>query len=376
MRWLTLTGMAAWFGVASAFGQAPSEIQFETSHADVRLANGRWLLMADDRIIKDLGPNENDARDALQLVRNFQLNQYGVIGTPRPVLEYWLTDGHAPRGLAFALQRMAFDAASLRVEAWQGQWCLRDARQVLFVFGPHEADARQALAVLCRYGFNQIAYVGQAAPVMMCFLNDPDQLPPPLSPVTPSAPNDPWGMQGPAASVMPPGMMAVRQLSGANPLPMGVLQGGDCRPIDWQQVTMQQDGQGWKLLAGTQCLADFGPRQEDGLIGLSAVRYYRFTEMVSVGEGPSAFTFYLSDGQPPHGLLPGVQTMPFQPEALTAKLVGGTWMICQDGRPLFDGGTTVEQANAVIQIMQNFHFDTWCQVGEDGRGMRFPIQRW
>ena len=99
----------------------------------------------------------------MQLIHNFNLNQYGVIGTPRPVMEYWLSDGQVPCGLSSRLQQLKFDTGSLRVEVWRGQWCLRDAQQVLFVFGPHEAEARLALAVLQRHGFNQVAYVGRSA---------------------------------------------------------------------------------------------------------------------------------------------------------------------------------------------------------------------
>ena len=55
---------------------------------------------------------------------------------------------------------LPIDAPSLRVEKTQEQWVLRDDHRVLFSFGQNQADARQALTVVQKYGFTQIGTVG------------------------------------------------------------------------------------------------------------------------------------------------------------------------------------------------------------------------
>ena len=49
-----------------------------------------------ETVLKDFGRNEREARQAWYLIRELRLNQHATIGTPRPVVEYWLHDGHAP----------------------------------------------------------------------------------------------------------------------------------------------------------------------------------------------------------------------------------------------------------------------------------------
>src|SRR5262249_2244356 len=116
-----------------------------------------------------------DGREALHLIQELQLTQRGAIGTPQPVLEYWLSDRHAPIAMPRQRRVLFFDPSTLRVESVQGHWFLRDAQQILFNFGPQAEDAQQALAMIQRYGFNEIGFIGRGTPAMMYFLADPNQ---------------------------------------------------------------------------------------------------------------------------------------------------------------------------------------------------------
>src|SRR5947209_16131895 len=68
---------------------------FDPLTAEVRRVDNNWILFADGAVLKEFGGREADARAALAVIRNLKLNQYGTVGAP-PVMEYWLTDGHAP----------------------------------------------------------------------------------------------------------------------------------------------------------------------------------------------------------------------------------------------------------------------------------------
>src|SRR5262245_28573160 len=150
---------------------AEALLTFDWRQIDLRPAETGWQLRAADVVLKEF-QREADAREAVRLVMDLQLTQRGAIGTPQPVLEYWLSDGPAPTALPRERHVLFFNPDTLRVDAVQGCCFLRDARQILFNFGAHAEDAYQALAMIRRYGFNQIGFVGTGAPAMMYFLVD------------------------------------------------------------------------------------------------------------------------------------------------------------------------------------------------------------
>src|SRR5262249_29254188 len=116
---------------------SPNLTTFDYRLVDLQWQGERWQLVAGGVMLKDFGRRQTEAREALRIVRELRLTQHGTIGTPKPVMEYWLADGQAPRAYDPRLRLISFDPAGLRVEQVQGQWCLRDARMPLFYFGAH-----------------------------------------------------------------------------------------------------------------------------------------------------------------------------------------------------------------------------------------------
>jgi hypothetical protein len=151
-------------------GAADSLVSFDYRRADLRWVKGRWQVTVGDALVKDFGAHQAEARDALQLIRGLRLTQHGTVGTPEPVIEFWLSEGRAPQSTMLGLRPISFDRTSLHLEQIQGAWCLRDNHEVLFNFQGQQDLAQRTLAVVQRYGFDQVGYVGQAAPSMMYFL--------------------------------------------------------------------------------------------------------------------------------------------------------------------------------------------------------------
>src|SRR5262249_20119502 len=123
---------------------------------------------------------DQEARQALRLILELGLNQRGAIGSPWPVMEYWLRDGQAPQLLTrTGLRTMTLQPAAMRVEQIQGQWGPKQGPQVLFNFGQQAQDAQLALGVIRKYGFNQAGLIGQGIPSMYVFFHR-DELRPPV----------------------------------------------------------------------------------------------------------------------------------------------------------------------------------------------------
>jgi hypothetical protein len=339
---------------------APLErlVTFDYHLARLDWTGGRWQLWAGPIWLKDFGRHEAEAREALRIVRDLRLTQHGTIGTPQAVMEYWLSAGQAPHESVPGMHLTAFEPDSLRVELIHGQWSLRDASRVLFSFGLHEDQAQQALAIVHRYGFNQVGFLGSSVPDMVYFLAGPSRSSQPSLSKLPSLASrthiatDPTPRPDPAAPV-PAGGTSTAALE-------------ERIPLDWSQVQIRHEGAEYKLVHGNYTLANFGPHEELAREALATVRYYRFTEHCLVGTPTPSFSYFLTNGQAPHGLRFGIEAVPFRPETLRLQQFGARSVIWDGNRALLDFGTQVEDARLVLQIIQQHRFDHLCRVGPRG----------
>ena len=337
---------------------------FEYSRLQLRKVESHWYLMAGETLVKDLGTSDADAREALAVIHELKLSQRGVIGTRAPVLEYWLADKAAPRGLIRSDRLQTIDRPTLRIESVEGQWVLRDARQVWFNFGRFEADAREALAVFQRYPFNRIGYVGFPAPVLIYFVEATD--------TQTTAPS-----KLPAASlaITAVQLCQVRQLTPVSPLTFNAATGEEREPLDWHRAELRRDGNSWKLRIGSEILADFGSRETEAREALRIVQHYRFTERCLIGASATPFAFYLVNGQAPHGLAFSLSNTCFAPESLAVRQMDGKWLICDGQRPIIRGGDSEADAKQILKAIQRYRFDNWCEIGgSDQGGLRFLVR--
>ncbi len=351
----------------SAEPRAEELLRFDFRQVELRLNGENWQLLAGQVKLKDFGANETAGREAVRLIQDLRLTQYGAIGKPVPVMEYWLSDGRAPEGMLPQYSLVSFDPASLRVEPFQGQWFLRDAYQMLFTFGPHADAAAQALEVIRRHGFNQIGYVGSPVPVMMFFLANEDART--LRRATVPALAEQSNGGPPAARLQ------TRQLAQpALPLNQNGIP-GERIPFDWRQAQLRRDQRDWKLIVGSYCLANFGVFEWEAREALRLVQHYRFTEFCRLGQGGTPFTYFLVNGQAPSGVPFGLHSVAFRPETLTVRLVEGNWTIYDGTQALLKFGAQVDEAHQAVQLMQRYQFDHLCQLGNPmAPALSFPVR--
>jgi hypothetical protein len=347
---------------------------FDPAQAELRWQDNRWQLFAGDVPLKDFGRYEADGRAALRVVRELQLTEYGTVGRPRPVIEYWLSHGLPPQGPASGLRTIAIDQATLKLEQAQGQWWVRDANRPLFSFDTHEDDAHEALGVLKRYGFNQVGYIGQVQTSMLVFLASAGGLsrarldaPPSLavprvagvqtSRHMPASANTP-GAAAQAGALAPAALPHGRQLITPDaPLP-GQPVVADRVPINWRQAQLRRDAQGWVLVVGNYTLAAFGPEEGEARQGLKLLQDCRVTEHCVIGNPVPAFSYFLANGQAPRGLPVGAGGVPFQPDKLALRQAEHGWTIVADGgRALLQFGDRAQEALQTLQAIQQYKFD-------------------
>jgi hypothetical protein len=358
-----------------ANGPKPEKLlSFNPYAIDVQWVDNRWQLVADGVWLKEFR-RESDAREALRVLRRLGINQRGTIGTPLPVLEYWLSDGQVPRGTSFGLHVLPIDLASLRVEQVQGQWVIRDAYRLLFVFGSHGAEAKEALDIIRRHEFTKIGYVGQPAPELIYFLGGPGhssvshQKPPQRpAPEGTALANPPSNPPSAPPATNPAEVQRARQLAAIAALAADHPNLGDRVSFDPRQLRVQQDHQDWKLTYGEYTIANFGPYPELARLGLNVLQFYHCNEHCLVGQPHPVFSFFLANGQPPRGLMFGLGGVPFRPEALSIREVGGAWAICDNERPIFPFGDRLDEAKMLLQIIRQQKFNRLCRIGPENPG--------
>jgi hypothetical protein len=362
-------------------------VTFDYRRAEVRWMDQRWQLLADGVWLKDFGRREADARDALRTIQSLRLTQRGTVGTPAPVMEYWLSDGQAPGRIAAAGRIQKLDLPSLRVEAVRGQWCLRDNGRIWFVFGPQREGADQALAVIRRYGFTHVGTIGQlTTPSMTYFLGGEDSNPHALTPAGakpgPIVPHPPVAPDPADASrAQHPGAISPAPAP-AGRHPVGETRGAATPPsppvrlaFDFRQVQVRRDGADWKLTFGSHVFANFGDDQLAAKQAQSLFQHYRFTEQFLIGRPVLTFSYFLVAGQAPRGLKFGVLTEAFRPEAVVVRQVGNQWTVCEGDRPLVSCGDQQKDARQIVQAIQRYHFDHLCRVGNDpGHSLTFLVR--
>jgi hypothetical protein len=321
-----------------------STTRFDPHSVEVRRVEGRYQVWSGRVLLKDFGSNQESANEANRVIRELGLNEYGAIGTPRPVMEYWLVDGQSPPSITRSRTVVPFNTASLRVQKSDGNWLLHDGRQMLFNFGPTESDAIRALAICKRHDFNQIGYIGRPTPTMTFMLHDDT---PRMGQTT-----------------------AFNHLGAVRPLPqMSTFQSlqlpklgtvGTRVPFDPYRLDVQKQGGAWRLVVMGKELANLGPSDSDARNVLRIAQDYPFTEQCRVGP----VEFFLSKGRAPTGVPLGTRSIQFRPESLTSHQVDQHWEI-RDGRITLATARTDAEAKQTIQTLQHFHFD---RVAEIGRG--------
>jgi hypothetical protein len=338
-------------------------LRFQPATLTLKRVGDRWQLWAENALVLDCGPLQVDALEAQRLIRALEGCVRGTLGSPRTALTYWLADGgRPPERRNFTHAEVPLDRATLRVEQFQGLWWLRDARNLVANFGTSEADARTALAVCRRYGFNRVGFVGRQRPVLTYFVADPHPLP----------------QGGPGQSLPDPSRVGVLpQMCSRESLPLqGVGYVGELVRFDPRQVVAVCERGDWRLDIDGLLVARFGHQQSAAEAAVRAVRDYRLTQYVRIGD-PAAgqgLGFFLSDGAAPFGVRIGLDARRFPSDRLDVfQAADGSWWVTAAGSPQwrFPDEASCRQAVAAVRALG---FNTVCHLGPTDAGLSLLVR--
>ncbi len=112
----------------------------------------------------DFSVEQDEARQALGIIKYYRMNSQRFVGRPDPSLVYLLMSGKAPRGGVKGEDCVRFDPRRAAVTRAKGRWKIADGNHWLFDFGDKEAEARTALAIIRKYGFTHSCFAGRPKP--------------------------------------------------------------------------------------------------------------------------------------------------------------------------------------------------------------------
>lgn len=136
-------------------------VRFDPAALGVRQVKGRWKIVGGDHWLFDFGPNQAAARQSLNVISHYRMDRACFVGRPNPLFSYMLAKGGSPSGGMAGEDCVAFDPKRATVSNIQGSWKIVSGRRWLFDFGQGQTEARQALAIIRRYGFGQTCFVGR-----------------------------------------------------------------------------------------------------------------------------------------------------------------------------------------------------------------------
>lgn len=134
-------------------------LAFRTAGVSLSRDGSAWLLTDGTSRMKTFDV-EQEGEQALGIIRNYGMDSRCFVGRPDPSIEYWLAGGRAPEGAMRGEDCIAFNPETLDLIESGGTWFLANGRSRMMAF-PDENEGREGRAIIRRWGFTQMCYVGR-----------------------------------------------------------------------------------------------------------------------------------------------------------------------------------------------------------------------
>lgn len=139
-------------------------VSFNPNNTTVSNIQGKWKIVDGSHGLFDFEAKKPEADRALQIMKHYGMNQSCFVGSPDSSFTYLLVSGRAPTGSMPGEDCISFNPATANVGQIQGDWKIVDGSNRMFSFGKDEAEAKQALSIIKKYGFTRLCFVGRPDP--------------------------------------------------------------------------------------------------------------------------------------------------------------------------------------------------------------------
>jgi len=139
-------------------------LAFNPVSAEVKRISGDWKIVDGSHWMFSFGSLKAEAEQSLKIIKHYRMNQMCFVGRPDPSFQYMLRSGTAPAGAMAGEDCVSFNPSTTEAKFVGGEWKIVDGSHWMFSFGTKEDEARQALAIIKKYGFTKSCFVGRPDP--------------------------------------------------------------------------------------------------------------------------------------------------------------------------------------------------------------------
>lgn len=128
----------------------------------------------------------------------------------------------------------------------------------------------------------------------------------------------------------------------------------------------------WKIAVGNMWLLDFENNQAEAQQALNVIRRYQLNQQCFVGRPQPSMEYYLSNGRPPMGPMPGEDAIRFDNTRIKVMYMGGRWKIVENGNhAMLDFDQNEDEAWRALRIIWKYDFSYLCFVGRPNPSMTY-----
>jgi hypothetical protein len=338
---------------------------------EVVLRDNQWNVLAGSTLFVNTG---NDWKTAEAVGNVLRASQFGdkarlnksdylnitweTLGKARPVIGYSLEKNAPIRTIrAINTNSIPVNLESVRIDQVRNVWVVRDNNSILLNFGEERVEAEQAVAVIKRYSFNQIGYVGPVdSPVMRYFFTEKVDTSKQMVKNNTALDNllqesslDRTGIEVPGV-----GLVGVKT------------------NIDATKLIVRKDAGEFVLVAGTEIIANFKHDEWSANDALRLLKtYYKPTAIVRVGN--PGIQFFLQDDRVPNRLPFGTVGNEFKRDRLSViTTVDNKYKVVDMLGQEIVKCKSKSDCETIIRTIEHFGLNRMCKIGQtDQNSLRF-----
>lgn len=148
-------------------------VSFNPKTVTAKQISGRWKVVDGTHWMMDFGSKQAAAKQAVKVIKYYGMNRMCFVGRPAPggqqLMMYFKITNAAPSGPFSGEDAIPFSNFNVSAQFVNGHWKVVDGAHWMLDFGLSEANARKAVWLIKRYGFNFICFVGRPNAPMMYF---------------------------------------------------------------------------------------------------------------------------------------------------------------------------------------------------------------
>jgi hypothetical protein len=174
------------------------------------------------------------------------------------------------------------------------------------------------------------------------------------------------------ASTRPPGPLSPAEATKQRDAIIAALK-EELRSFDPGTVTAGQVDGRWQVRAGSELLKDFGPDRGSAFETVRVIRDLRVTQVGAVPGARPEFLYWLTDGKAPRGANTQLVVMPVSARSVRAEQVGGTWVVTDGMKGLYDFGKDAEAAKRAAVVFWKYGFNQIGVIGGPQAAFVYPL---